>query len=250
MDGQEGVIEQSFKVTGNRDLSNGLMIEEGMNDSLSFLVDDVHKTIQLSEGTYTSEELIDEINHRLTEKNAGVSASYSDNRLVFRHHTAGENHKISQFSGNAFTSLFFSSEKGKDAVLTEPNQVQFQIGANSGNSISLHFMNTETTAIGVDSLSVIDAPNRKGALSKIDKAIEMISSERSTIGVIQNRLEYTINNLSTYSENLTAAESRIRDLDMAREIMAQTKNSILTQASQAMLAQSNQIPQGVLQLLR
>ncbi|WP_257215853.1 flagellin N-terminal helical domain-containing protein [Fredinandcohnia onubensis] len=84
----------------------------------------------------------------------------------------------------------------------------------------------------------------------IDEAIQNVSSERSRLGAFQNRLEHTINNLSASSENLTAAESRIRDVDMAKELMEQTKNSILSQAAQAMLAQSNQMPQGVLQLLR
>jgi len=89
-----------------------------------------------------------------------------------------------------------------------------------------------------------------GAITVIDKAIEKVSAERSKLGAVQNRLEHTINNLQTSSENLTAAESRIRDVDMAKELMEQTKNSILAQASQAMLAQANQQPQGVLQLLR
>ncbi|MEJ9151443.1 MULTISPECIES: flagellin [Bacillus] len=88
------------------------------------------------------------------------------------------------------------------------------------------------------------------AITIIDKAIEKVSAERSKLGATQNRLEHTINNLSTSSENLTAAESRIRDVDMAKEMMEQTKASILAQAAQAMLAQANQQPQGVLQLLR
>jgi flagellin len=78
----------------------------------------------------------------------------------------------------------------------------------------------------------------------------MVSSERAKLGAIQNRLEHTINNLGTAAENLTASESRIRDVDMAKEIMEFTKNSILQQAAQAMLAQANMQPQGVLQLLR
>jgi flagellin len=88
------------------------------------------------------------------------------------------------------------------------------------------------------------------AISTINNAIESVSGERSKLGAVQNRLEHTINNLGTSSENLTAAESRIRDVDMAAEMMAFTKNNILTQAAQAMLAQANQQPQGVLQLLR
>ena len=97
---------------------------------------------------------------------------------------------------------------------------------------------------------MLEANARSGALNIIDYAIGLISSERSLIGAYHNRLNYTVNNLETYSENLTGAESRIRDADLAKEMMAQTKNSILSQAAQAMLAQSNQVPQGVLQLLR
>ncbi|MCG8401525.1 MAG: flagellin [Firmicutes bacterium] len=88
------------------------------------------------------------------------------------------------------------------------------------------------------------------AITGVNDAIETVSAERSKLGAYQNRLEHTINNLSTSSENLTASESRIRDVDMAKEIMAFTKNNILAQASQAMLAQANQQPQAVLQLLR
>jgi flagellin len=88
------------------------------------------------------------------------------------------------------------------------------------------------------------------AITTINEAIETVSAERSKLGATQNRLEHTINNLGTSSENLTAAESRVRDVDMAKEMMEQTKNSILSQAAQAMLAQANQQPQGVLQLLR
>ena len=88
------------------------------------------------------------------------------------------------------------------------------------------------------------------SLSAVDKAIGLVSSQRATLGALQNRLDHSINSLATTTENLTAAESRIRDVDMAKEMMNFTKNNILTQAAQAMLAQANQLPQGVLQLLR
>ncbi|MFL0199323.1 flagellin [Exiguobacterium acetylicum] len=92
--------------------------------------------------------------------------------------------------------------------------------------------------------------NFENLISTMDRSIKDISTQRSSLGANQNRLEHTINNLKTSSENITAAESRVRDVDMAKEMMNQTKNSILAQAAQAMLAQSNQTPQGVLQLLR
>ena len=86
-------------------------------------------------------------------------------------------------------------------------------------------------------------------ISKVDAALKAVSEERANLGAVQNRLEHTINNLGATSENLTAAESRIRDTDMAKEMMGFTKNNILMQAAQSMLAQANQQPQGVLQLL-
>src|SRR5699024_5434049 len=97
-------------------------------------------------------------------------------------------------------------------------------------------------------ISSQDAANE--AITTIQEAINTVSEERAKLGAYQNRLEHTINNLGASAENLTAAESRIRDVDMAKEMMEFTKNNILTQASQAMLAQANQTPQGVLQLLQ
>jgi flagellin len=102
----------------------------------------------------------------------------------------------------------------------------------------------------VDALNISTQTGADAAITAVQTQIETVSSGRSYLGALQNRLEHTINNLNNASENLTAAESRIRDVDMAKEMMDQTKNSILSQAAQAMLAQANQQPQGVLQLLR
>ena len=99
-------------------------------------------------------------------------------------------------------------------------------------------------------MSITTSTLARTAISAINTAIDQISSMRSTFGALQNRLEHTINNLGVQHENLSAAESRIRDVDMAQEMMTYTKNNILVQASQAMLAQANQVPQGVLQLLQ
>jgi len=108
-------------------------------------------------------------------------------------------------------------------------------------------------ATDVDDTKGIDISNQKAAdkaITTINNALNKVSEERSKLGANQNRLEHTINNLGATAENLSAAESRIRDVDMAKEMMDFTKNNILTQAAQAMLAQANQQPQGVLQLLR
>ncbi|OMD41433.1 flagellin [Paenibacillus odorifer] len=102
----------------------------------------------------------------------------------------------------------------------------------------------------INSADISTREKAQGTITSVNNAIELVSKERSKLGAVQNRLEHTINNLGTSSENLTAAESRIRDVDMAKEMMEQTKNNILAQAAQAMLAQANQQPQGVLQLLR
>ncbi|WP_313639220.1 flagellin [Paenibacillus sp.] len=126
----------------------------------------------------------------------------------------------------------------------------FQIGANTGQSMNLSIEDMGASALGVKGLQVSTQSQASVAIKVIDQATQKVSSERSKLGAVQNRLEHTINNLGTASENLTAAESRIRDVDMAKEMMSQTKNNILAQAAQAMLAQANQQPQGVLQLLR
>ena len=150
--------------------------------------------------------------------------------------------------------------------------LQFQIGANENQSLTLDISDMRAVALGISTtgttdaklavtdgtssttteqaLSVLTHADAATTVTTIQSAIDKVSAERSKLGANQNRLEHTINNLSTSSENLTAAESRIRDVDMAKEMMEQTKNSMLSQASQAMLAQSNQMPQGVLQLLR
>ncbi|MGG0031175.1 flagellin [Priestia megaterium] len=148
-----------------------------------------------------------------------------------------------------------------------------QIGANANQTMTLEFSDMRAAALGIvgtddnftkdktvndgangtaneNALDVSTAAKAGNAVTVLQNAIDKVSGERSKLGAYQNRLDHTINNLSTSSENLTAAESRIRDVDMAREMMEQTKNSILSQASQAMLGQANQQPQNVLQLLR
>lgn len=130
------------------------------------------------------------------------------------------------------------------------NELVFHIGANSGQSIKLSIGDMSATGLSVDGVDISTQTGADAAITVIQTAIDDVSSERAKLGANQNRLEHTINNLGTSSENLTAAESRIRDVDMAKEMMEFTKNNILSQAAQAMLAQANQQPQGVLQLLR
>jgi len=131
-------------------------------------------------------------------------------------------------------------------------------GAAHGVTATAYFTNgadnqltdVSTTATPEYALDISTAAKATSAVTVLDSAIKTVSAERSKLGAYQNRLEHTIANLGTSSENLTSAESRVRDVDMAKEMMSFSKNNILSQAAQAMLAQANQQPQGVLQLLR
>ena len=141
--------------------------------------------------------------------------------------------------------IVFSATKN-GAALT------LQIGDTSEdfNQMNVSVGDMHTAALGIADIDISTQAGAKASVDKIKSAINSVSSTRGDLGAIQNRLEHTINNLSVTSENMTAAESRIRDVDMANEMMAYTKNNILVQSSQAMLAQANQLPQGVLQLLQ
>lgn len=137
-----------------------------------------------------------------------------------------------------------------DTGVTSEEGMIFQIGANRGQTMSFSIKDVRTAALGIASTSVATAADASLTLDSLDKAITAVSGERSKLGALQNRLDHTVTNLQVSSENLTAAESRVRDADMAQEMMEFTKNQILLQAGTAMLAQANQSPQQVLQLLR
>jgi len=143
------------------------------------------------------------------------------------------------------TKITFSASVGNGGL-------SLQIGdtADKFNQMTVSVGDMHAKALGISDIDISTQAGAKAAVDKIKSAINSVSSTRGDLGAIQNRLEHTINNLSVSAENMTAAESRIRDVDMANEMMAYTKNNILVQSSQAMLAQANQLPQGVLQLLQ
>lgn len=149
--------------------------------------------------------------------------------------------------GESITFVFGARQVGEAdvnaAILT-------QIGANAGQTSFISMNDMRSKALDIDKVDVTDKWKASAAIERVNAALTKVSSQRSSLGAVQNRLEHTINNLTTASENLSSAESRIRDVDMAKEMMELTKNNILSQASQAMLAQANQVPQGVLQLLQ
>lgn len=150
-----------------------------------------------------------------------------------------------------------STEKGanstvnvEDGAKNEGFEATFQVGANSNQTISISIGDMRADALGVKKVDLTTAEGSQEATATIQAAIEKVSTERAGLGAVQNRLEYTISNLDNTTENLTSAESTLRDVDMAKEMMTFSKNNILNQAAQAMLAQANQQPQNVLSLLR
>ena len=149
--------------------------------------------------------------------------------------------------GKKFT---YTTKEYETTLHLADNTTVFQIGANEGEDMGIHIGDMRATALGLDSVLVTDRVSAARSITIIDNAIDKVSTQRAKLGAYQNRLEHTINNLTTASENLTAAESRIRDTDMAKEMMNFTKLQIMLQAGTSMLAQANQLPQNVLALIR
>ena len=142
----------------------------------------------------------------------------------------------------------------RDVQISE-GKVSVQVGANANQSMSIEIGDMRAEALGIkdadgDTLSIKTAKEANEAITAFDAALNAVSSQRANLGAVQNRLEYTISNLDNTAENLTSAESTLRDVDMAKEMMEYSKNNILNQAAQAMISQANQQPQNVLQLLR
>lgn len=148
-------------------------------------------------------------------------------------------------------SFTVSGATGAATITVDNNGgLNMHIGANKDQTMYISVGDMRSTALGVDAIDVTSKTGAETAIDTIQDALDSVSSERAKLGAYQNRLEHTINNLGTSSENMASAESRIRDVDMAKEMMDFTKNNILSQAATAMLAQANQQPQGVLQLLQ
>lgn len=137
---------------------------------------------------------------------------------------------------------------GTSTKLDKANSGQFQVGANSGEVMNISIGSVSADSLGTKSLDLTS--NASAAIDALDKAISSVSDSRASLGAYQNRFEHTINNLNVSVENLSASESRIRDTDMAQEMVSFTRNQILTQAGTSMLSQANQASQNVLSLLR
>ena len=188
-------------------------------------------------------EFVADANAKISEGAVGVIVGATKEATLSNLNKALESVGIkAEYNGS---DIEFSATKN-GAALT------LQIGDTSAdfNQMAVSVGDMHAEALGIADIDISTQVGAKAAVDKIKSAINSVSSTRGDLGAIQNRLEHTINNLSVTSENMTAAESRIRDVDMANEMMAYTKNNILVQSSQAMLAQANQLPQGVLQLLQ
>ncbi len=140
----------------------------------------------------------------------------------------------------------------KDRLNLDGNELTLQIGdtSDSFNQLNVKIQDMHASSLGIDAIDISTQDGAQAAVDVIKNAINIVSDVRGTLGATQNRLDHTINNLSVMTENIQDAESTIRDTDVAEEMMAYTKNNILVQSAQAMLAQANQVPQGVLQLLQ
>ncbi len=226
---------------------------------------------------YTVELLDKDGNTLVTEQFADATAQ---TKIAYNQHGIEFEFEVEDTTEFELTKMFTTTATettttAPDTTTTDDKSLSFQVGANENQAISLDVNDMRSVALGISSTAAetgfasdkavtdgtdnttveyaLDVSSHKAAAASvtvINNAIEKVSAERSKLGAYQNRLEHTINNLGTSSENLTAAESRIRDVDMAKEMMEFTKMNILQQAAQAMLAQANQQPQNVLQLLR
>ncbi|AIM14931.1 flagellin [Bacillus sp. X1(2014)] len=245
-------LSSGLRINRAGDDAAGLAISEKMRGQIRGLdmaaknSQDAISMIQTGEGALNETHSILQRMRELAVQ-AGNDTNTNDDRAELQKEVTDLIAEIDRIA----TTTQFNSQNLLDQTGGTTGKFTFQIGANKDQKLEVTFAKMDATSLGVNSIDISTGhTSATSAIATIDSAIKLVSDERAQLGAKQNRLEHTINNLSTSSENLTAAESRIRDVDMAKEMMEQTKNSILSQAAQAMLAQANQQPQGVLQLLR
>lgn len=241
-------LSSGYKVNRAADDAAGLSISEkmrnqirGINQAVSNSEDGV-SLIQTAEGNMNE---IHNILQRMGElaTKAANDVNASEDRSAINDEITELVSEIDSISSKAAfngTKLLTGSFTGK----------YLQVGANKGENMKVSIAKMNAASLGVNALAVSTHATASAAMSSITAAIKTVSAARSSLGAKQNRLDYTINNLENYSENLTSAESQIRDTDMATEMTTYTKQNILQQAAQSMLAQANQSTQGVLSLLQ
>jgi len=222
---------------GDEDVIKALslsVIQNSKENEFSVSVQDAHSGATVASNTKVTGNLLIGIVHPNVDVEfdpmADIAISWNDSTKQF---------ELSAEGGTYETYLHLAD-----------NSTVYQIGANESEDMGIDIGNMSTRALGIHRVLVTDRDSASRSITIIDSALDSVSNQRAKLGAYQNRLEHTINNLNTASQNLTAAESRIRDLDMAQEMMNFTKLQILMQAGNAMLAQANTLPQAVLQLLR
>lgn len=251
-------LSSGLRINRAGDDAAGLSISEKMRGQIRGLemasknAQDGISMIQTAEGALNE---VHSILQRMRE--LAVQASNDTNVEVDREAIGQELTELGKELTRIKDTTQFNEQNLLDGTAGVSGTVTFQVGANKGQTMTVDFTTAginltdiETAVGSLTDADVADSAAATDLIETINDQIKAVSAGRSLLGATQNRLEHTIANLDNAAENLTAAESRIRDVDMAKEMMEQTKSSILSQASQAMLAQSNQMPQGVLQLLR
>ena len=226
-DGAAPGIEVTFDNQGAVEIKLGT---QGANSVYS--AKDIEKAVRAAAAAKGAGAAANSDNEKIAKAYAGFKLSGNDIHLKAGDQTAMQ-------AGSAFT-----------AGTGEGLKLQIGDTAEAYNQLSVSISSMDSASLGINALTIATQEDAGKAVKAINDAINMVSDVRGTLGATQNRLEHTINNLSVTTENMTAAESRIRDVDVAKEMMAYTKNNILVQSAQAMLAQANQTPQGVLQLLQ
>lgn len=207
----------------------------------------------LKAGTYTAGTT--DFNIGGSFNNAGdLAITNSINTTEFAN-AAGQKFTSNSYDANGLnlhltTDTFTAAGAAATTVNVTNNSATMQIGANANQTMQVGIQKMDTKSLGIDNIDLSTSTGAQAALPEIDNAIKGVNTQRATLGAYENRMDHTINNLSTESQNLTSASSAITDVDMAKEMMSYTKDNILNQAAQAMLAQANQLPQGVLQLLK
>ncbi len=241
-------LSSGYRINRAGDDAAGLAISEKMRAQITGLqtaqknAEDGVSLVQTAEGALT--EVHSMLNRMVELATQSANGTYSTaNRTEMQKEITQLNAEIDRISAtsNFNDQDLFSAAKTINLHVTEKA---------SGGTIAVALKKMDSGELGVDDIDIGTAGGATTAITTAKTAIDTVSSMRSDFGALQNRLEHTINNLGVQTENITASESRIRDVDMAKEMMAYTKNNILVQASQAMLAQANQVPQGVLQLLQ
>lgn len=240
-------LSSGLRINRAGDDAAGLAISEKMRGQIRGLEQASRNSMDGISLIQTAEGALSET-HSILQRMRELAVQASNGIYVSADRTAISS-ELTSLKGE-ITRIANQTEFNTKKLLATAASYKFQVGANSGQNISLTISKMTASALAVNAVTVGTVSTANAAITSIDAAITTVSTQRSGLGAVQNRLEHTINNLNTGAENLQAAESRIRDTDMAKEMMNFTKSNILNQAAQAMLAQANQQPQGVLQLLR